>query len=574
MCYSKCETACQTCMTSCQVSYQCGSCQDYCQSCQGSCESSCKKHCQSCQGRCESTCETSCQNCQGKCESTCESSTQAPRTPNNVSISPVSPYKSGQEVTVQWSGVSDPYGGTITYTIYGEIQGKSTNFGSTTATSKKVIIPQVGPRDSIRFRIVAKSNRGGNSGSSYTNTFDIINNQAPIISGADMDLGAKIEDFTVDYIITDQDDNDEVLVTVQLDNTTLQQAKRTTLGVKNTIRVAVKDLDLGNHALTITVKDKQGAISTRTYRFSKVNALPRILDERDQEYGSEVDLREKNTAFSVAFKVVDPNQDAVMVTASLNGKVLKQIQNADQGKLLQVTIDQETINDLKINEQNIITIRADDGRGGVNNVRIRFVRTNMAPIISGTNTNLGDLVDKLTYTYSATDVDGDSISGQVFLDSVPLTGMEQPKDEEQKTVTVDGKQWFRVAPGQHKLKIKAEDDKGGRSERQVTFTRKVDKCGIEMAEPISTDAKANRIVVIIQWNLANGAVGKVEACNNAYDTNPTWEDITDFAVNSRKYDFKNKTKTASKWGVNVRATVTRDQAKDFSYIFGFGGSIE
>lgn len=546
-CQYNCETCqgCQGCQSTCERSYQCGTCQDYCQSA-----------------------------CEKGCQSSCETSTQAPRTPGNISISPVAPYKSGQEVTVQWSGVSDPYGGTITYTVYGKIQEKIINFGSTTATSKKISIPQVGLRDAIQFRVMASSNRGGSSQTGYTNFFDIINNQPPIISGSDMDLGGKVDDFTVDYIITDQDDNDEVLVTVQLDNTTLQQAKKTTLGVKNTIHVAVKDLDLGNHTLTITVKDKQGAISTRTYRFSKVNAVPKILDERDQEYGSEVDLREKNTAFSVAFKVLDPNHDAVMVTASLNGKVVKQIQNADQGKLIQVTIDQDTINGLKINEQNIITIRADDGRGGVNNVRIRFVRTNMAPIISGTNTNLGDLIDKLTYTYSATDVDGDAISGQAFLDSVPLTGLEQLKDGEQKTVTIDGKQWFRVAPGQHKLKIKAEDDKGGRSERQVTFTRKVDKCGIEMAEPISTDAQANSIVVIIQWNLANGAVGKVEACNNAYDTNPTWEDITDFAINSRKYDFKNKTKTASKWGVNVRATVTRDQAKDFSYIFGFGGSIE
>ena len=548
----------------------CSGCQYGCMG--AKCESSCQS---SCENRCQSDCQRSCQSsCESGCQSTCETSTQAPRTPNNISVSPVAPYKSGQEVTVQWSGVSDPYGGTITYTIYGEIQGKSTNFGSTTATSKKIVIPQVGPTDTIRFRVVAKSNRGGNSGSGYTNTLDIVNNQPPIISGSDMDLGGKVDDFTVDYIITDQDDNDEVLVTVQLDKTTLQQAKKTTLGVKNTVHVAVKDLDLGNHVLTITVKDKQGAISTRTYRFSKVNAVPKILDERDQEYGAEVDLREKNTAFSIAFKVLDPNHDAVMVTASLNGQVLKQIQNADQGKLLQVTIDQETINDLPINEQNIITLKADDGRGGVNNVRIRFVRTNMAPIISGTNTDLGDLIDKLTYTYSATDVDGDAISGQAFLDSVPLTGLEQLKDGEQKVITIDGKKWFRVAPGQHKLKINVEDDKGSKSNRQVTFTRRVDKCGIEMAEPISTDAQANSIVVIIQWNLANGAVGKVEACNNAYDTNPTWEDITDFAINSRKYDFKNKTKTASKWGVNVRAIVTRDQAKDFSYIFGFGGSIE
>lgn len=198
------------------AAYQCGSCQS--SGCQSQCQTGCQfsQGCSSsCQRSCQSSCESSCQtSCQTGCQSTCETSTQAPRTPNNVSISPVAPYKSGQEVTVQWSGVSDPYGGTITYTIYGEIQGKSTDFGSTTATSKKITIPQVGPRDSIRFRIVAKSNRGGNSGSSYTNTFDIVNNQAPIISGSDMDLGAKIEDFTVDYIITDQDDNDEVLVTV------------------------------------------------------------------------------------------------------------------------------------------------------------------------------------------------------------------------------------------------------------------------------------------------------------------------------------------------------------------------
>ena len=72
-----------------------------------------------------------------------------------------------------------------------------------------------------------------------------------------------------------------------------------------------------------------------------------------------------------------------------------------------------------------------------------------------------------------------------------------------------------------------------------------------------------------------GAVAKVEACNNGFDAVPTWEDITAMVQINRVYNFTNKTKTASKWGVNIRFTITKNEGFEGEVsISGFGGAYE
>lgn len=55
---------------------------------------------------------------------------------------------------------------------------------------------------------------------------------------------------------------------------------------------------------------------------------------------------------------------------------------------------------------------------------------------------------------------------------------------------------------------------------------------------------------------------KVEACNNAFDTTPTWEDITASYLTGDFFTFTNRTKTGTKWGINIRYTITKTNAAD------------
>ena len=95
-----------------------------------------------------------------------------------------------------------------------------------------------------------------------------------------------------------------------------------------------------------------------------------------------------------------------------------------------------------------------------------------------------------------------------------------------------------------------------------------------MKNAIETDAKATKILVSLQCT-TTGGVGKVEVCNNGFDPNPTWEDATTMVVLNRPHLFTNTSKTASKWGIKIRITVTKNQGYDGEVaIFGFGGAYE
>ena len=94
-----------------------------------------------------------------------------------------------------------------------------------------------------------------------------------------------------------------------------------------------------------------------------------------------------------------------------------------------------------------------------------------------------------------------------------------------------------------------------------------------VSEP-EADVKLGKVLVTPTWKI-EGAVAKVEACNNGFDAVPTWEDITAMVQINRVYNFTNKTKTASKWGVNIRFTITKNEGFEGEVsISGFGGAYE
>lgn len=98
--------------------------------------------------------------------------------------------------------------------------------------------------------------------------------------------------------------------------------------------------------------------------------------------------------------------------------------------------------------------------------------------------------------------------------------------------------------------------------------------GSEMASSIeSLGASATNANVPLEEQLT--ILGKVEACNNAFDDSPAWEDITAQVAINRVYNFLNESKTAEKWGVNVRFTITKNEGYEEEVsISGFGGAYE
>ena len=200
------------------------------------------------------------------------------------------------------------------------------------------------------------------------------------------------------------------------------------------------------------------------------------------------------------------------------------------------------------------------------------VKFNTAPVIDGSNQDLGSKSSGFTQTYKVTDVDTDSVTVKEYIDNTLIRSHVVTLGTSY-TISVTDATWLKLANGSHTIKIVAND---GFVEvtRTYTFTKNVTGFTVVKKVPYDSTAMPTQIRVSVVRSIPEGATFKVYACNNGYDTSPTWEEITAYVVSGDIYDFKNTTKIATKWGVNVKVTVERGNASGACYITEIGGNFE
>lgn len=415
-------------------------------------------------------------------------------------------------------------------------------------------------------KIVVTATDTSNASASRTYYFSKTN-QAPTISGSDLDLGGKYQDFQVDYIVQDAD-GDTVEVEIRLDGETKQSPRATTLGVRRYFTVAIKDVDLGGHRLEIIASDSQGASTTRTFRFEKVNSAPSVSG-RDESLGA------KNSGFTYVYRVADKEGDAVKIVEKLNGVTIRTLNNAPLDQDLSITVTDAQIKEYDLNKVNTIEISATDGTATAYR-RVTFVRNNMAPIISDVDKDLGNKTNSLSYSWSATDPEKDKMTATIYLDDKILKARHAINEGANQTISIKGLDMLKIPKGKHEIRIVVEDDKGFSSTRKVTFTRVINRLIMKLAgKGIETDALAKRVLIsTVGIYVAKGASVKYEVCNNSYDAKPTWEDATSMVMAGKAFNFQNKTKTASKAGIDIKVTIEKGTATMQSYISAIGGSFD
>lgn len=297
----------------------------------------------------------------------------------------------------------------------------------------------------------------------------------------------------------------------------------------------------------------------------KLNSYP-IISSYDTNLG------DKNTGFSIIYQVNDSDNDILIITETLNGNVLRTLNNAPKGQDLIISISNEQLYKLPLNQQNTITIQADDGKGGISYRNYTFRRTNTAPIINGVDTDLG-ILTTLSKDYTVTDAENNPVTVVEKIDNMVLRNYS-PTLGANNTLTISKDAWIQLLNGQHKVSIEATDSNGSKTIRTYTFTKADNVIKFELKTPFTTDVKANKILVTPVWNIKDANV-KVEVCNNAFDVNPTWEDCTSQVLINRHFNFTNITKTAAKWGINIRITLARkDGTTSEIFVKGFGGAFE
>lgn len=191
----------------------------------------------------------------------------APSSPASIAV-PSTIY-GGKSNAISWSNAIDSDGDTVTYQLECSINGGAHTLIYSGASATYAHLVPFGTT-SVAYRVKATDPSGESSAYTTSDTKTVVNNNAPVISGADGNLGVKSSGFTGTYTITDAN-SDAVTVTEAIDGVQIRSLVATlgqaiTYGVTENTWLALPN---GSHTLTISATD--GIDTTvRTYIFTKL----------------------------------------------------------------------------------------------------------------------------------------------------------------------------------------------------------------------------------------------------------------------------------------------------------------
>ena len=204
----------------------------------------------------------------------------------------------------------------------------------------------------------------------------------------------------------------------------------------------------------------------------------------------------------------------------------------------------------------------------------RTVVNNHAPVISGTDSNLGTKTAAFAQSYSVTDEDsGQTLTVTEYIDGTQKRSYTATSGQTY-SFNITAAEWVKLLNGSHTLKIVAADNYGGSATRTYTFAKNETEIELTLATPLTADDMVTKGIMSVVRQIPAGAKFTVEVCNNGNDTSPTWEDVTQNVVSGSKFFLSNTTKTASAWGYNFRIKVKRGTATGDCFITSAGGNFE
>ena len=204
----------------------------------------------------------------------------------------------------------------------------------------------------------------------------------------------------------------------------------------------------------------------------------------------------------------------------------------------------------------------------------RTVVNNTPPTISGNNSDLGTKTGAFNQAYTVTDPDsGQTLSVTEKIDST-VKRTYTATSGQSYSFNVTAAEWVKLANGSHTLTITAADNVGGTATRTYTFAKNETEIEMTLATPLTSDDAVTKAIMSVTRQIPTGATFTVEACNNAFDASPTWEDVTQAVTSGNKFFLNNTTKTAAQWGFNLRIKVKRNGATGDCYIVSAGGNFE
>lgn len=328
----------------------------------------------------------------------------------------------------------------------------------------------------------------------------------------------------------------------------------------------------GSRVGTVT-SSMRGAYPTNGENGSYWYVYEGISNQTPTISGKDEDLGGFKAPFKKVFSVNDPDSNETLnVTVKLNSATIRTINNATKGESYEIDIDKTKFDELELNKENTIEITVSDSNGASAIRRYTFKKVNTNPVVTVTNSNLGEQNKPFNFSFKAADPDGDDITVKVYVDDVQLQDLGKVTPNQSKTISIGKLDYAKLLNGEHRIKIEATDSFGAKGTGYITFSKKIDYCWYRLTKEV--DAQPSAIVVNPLTELAKGAKMTVKVSLNAKDTNPTWEVVPEELI-GQKYNFKTKTKTADKWCIGVDIRIDRADTPEGmeSYFYGFVGAF-
>lgn len=333
----------------------------------------------------------------------------------------------------------------------------------------------------------------------------------------------------------------------------------------------IKSYHKGSKIGTVTSTNRN-AYPDNNYSGSYWYVYEGIENQEPTISGQDEDLGGFKAPFKRVFSVNDPdNNETLKVVVKLNSVTIRTINNATKGESYEIDIDKAKFDELELNKTNTIEITVSDSNGASAIRRYTFKKVNSNPIVTVTNSNMGEQNKPFSFSFKANDPDGDDITVKVYIDDVQLQDLGKVTPNQARTVSIGKLDYAKLQNGEHRIKIEATDSFSAKGIGYITFSKNLTYCWYRLTKEV--DAQPSAIVTNVLAELATGAKMTVKVSLNAKDVNPTWEVVPDELI-GQKYNFKTKTKTADKWCIGVDIRIDRQDTPKgkTSYFYGFVGA--
>lgn len=205
------------------------------------------------------------------------------------------------------------------------------------------------------------------------------------------------------------------------------------------------------------------------------------------------------------------------------------------------------------------------------------VSTNTPPTITSASgasgVSLGTKSAAFSWQYTVADADGDKLTVTEKLDGTTMktrTGIASGTKLTFEYASTAAN-FQKILNGTHTITITVSDGKASAT-FTAKFTKAVHKATITLKTPLAVSGDITAAVLSVVGQIPDGATYKVEATNNAKDTTPVWQDVTDAVKNGSNIVFTNKTATNGA-AFNFRITVERGTSSG-GYISGVSGAFQ